>query len=94
MVDAEGVIQYIKHLIMIEPKFQVGDRVLHKRSGKTYTVLDRVYNKAVATHAIKVYTNGTTSTSPTTIAEHWTYKLDDGHSWRYAESLLEYIKAL
>ena len=73
----------------IKPKFQVGDTVVHKRSGKIYTVLDRIYNKAVATYAIKVYTNGKTSTSPTTIAEHWTYKLDDGRSWRFAESLLE-----
>ncbi|MBN3946753.1 MAG: hypothetical protein HWQ38_09750 [Nostoc sp. NMS7] len=75
--------------ITINPKFKVGDRVLHKRSGKTYTVLDRVHHKAVATHAIKVYEDGTTSTSPTTIAEHWIYKLDDGKSWRYAENLLE-----
>ena len=73
----------------IEPKFKEGDRVLHRRSGKVYTVLDRVHNKAVATHAIKVYENGTTSTSPTTIAEHWTYRLNDGRSWRYGESLLE-----
>lgn len=74
---------------MIEPKFQVGDRVLHKRSGKIYTILDCKHNKAAVTHAIKVYANGTTATSPTTIAEHWTYKLDDGRSWRYGESLLE-----
>lgn len=75
--------------ITIEPKFEVGDRVLHKRSGKVYTVLDRVHNKAVATYAIKVYENGTTSTSLTTIAERWTYRLNDGKSWRYGESLLE-----
>jgi hypothetical protein len=76
---------------LIEPKFQIGSCVLHKRSGKIYTVLDRKHNKAIATHAIKVYTDGTTSTSPTTIAEHWTYKLDDGRSWRYAENLLEFV---
>ncbi|MCC5618820.1 hypothetical protein LC605_27780 [Nostoc sp. CHAB 5836] len=75
----------------IEPKFKVGDRVLHKRSCKIYTVLDSKHHKAIATHAIKVHTDGTTSTSPTTIAEHWTYKLDDGRSWRYGESLLESI---
>ena len=73
----------------VEPKFNVGSRVLYRRSGKIYTVLDYKHNKAVATHAIKVYENGITSASPTTIAEHWTYKLDDGKSWRYAESLLE-----
>lgn len=73
----------------IKPKFQVGDRVLHKRSGNVYTVLDRVHNKAEVAHQMKVYSDGTTSTSPTTIAEHWTYKLDDGKSWRYAENLLE-----
>lgn len=79
---------------MKKPKFQVGDRVLHKRSGKIYTVLDRVHNKAVATYEIKTYKNGGTSISPTTIAEHWTYKLDDGRSWRYAENLLEHLSAI
>jgi hypothetical protein len=75
----------------IEPKFQVGDTVIHKRSGKGYTVIDCKHNKPVATHAIKVHTNGKTSIEPTTIAEHWTYKLDDGHSWRHGESLLESV---
>jgi hypothetical protein len=53
---------------MMQPKFSVGDRVLHKRSGKIYTVLDRKHNKAIATHVIKVYTDGKTAVSPTTIA--------------------------
>lgn len=76
---------------MIEPKFQVGDRVRNKRSGEIYTILDRKHNQAAATHTIKVYADATTSTSPTTIAEHWTYKLDDKSSWRYTESLLELV---
>lgn len=80
---------FIQHN-QVKPKFQVGDRVLHKRTGKIYTISDRVHNKPVATHAIKVHADGTTSTSPTTIAEHWTYKLDNGKSWQYAENLLEY----
>ncbi len=45
---------------MIDPKFQVGERVLHKRSGKIYTVLDRVHNKAEPAYQTKVYTDGTT----------------------------------
>lgn len=74
---------------MKDPKFQPGDRVRHERSGKIYTILDCKFHEAIATHAIKVYADGTTAVSPTTIAAHWIYKLDDGHSWRYAESLLE-----
>lgn len=79
-------------MTMIKPKFQVGDRVLDKRSGKIYTILDCKFHEAIATHAIKVYADGTTAVSPTTIAAHWIYKLDDGHSWRYAENLLELVQ--
>ncbi|MHC5939273.1 hypothetical protein [Nostoc sp.] len=73
----------------IEPKFKVGDRILHKCSGKIYIVLDRIHNEAEVAYQMKVYTDGKSTIEPTTIAEHWTYKLDDGKSWWYVENLLE-----
>jgi hypothetical protein len=76
---------------MKKPKFRVGDLVKSRRGN--FHIVDCKHNPAVATLAIKVYTGGGTSTNPTTITEHWTYKLDDGKSWRYSEGVLESLIA-
>lgn len=76
---------------LIKPKYKEGDRVRHKRSGKIYSVVDCHFFQPIATHAFKVKKDGMIEVSPTTIAAHWQYKLDDSKSWRHAESLLELI---
>lgn len=73
----------------IRPKFRVGDKVLKKRNGKVHTILDCVYFEPVATHAIRVTSDGKTATEPTTISAHYQYKIDDEKSWRHAENTLE-----
>ena len=72
-----------------KPKFQVGDRVLKKKTGKVHTILDCIYFKPVATHAIRVDGNGKVVSEPTTISGRYQYKIDDGRNWRHAESTLE-----
>lgn len=76
---------------MLQPKFKVGDKVLHTRTGRILTVLDCKHNPAIVTYAIKVRTNGACDASPTTMSEYWSYKLSDGKHWRYAEEVLEHV---
>jgi hypothetical protein len=71
------------------PRFKVGDAVLHRRSGKIFKVVDCVHNKPTATVAIKTRTDGSIDVSPTTISEHFSYKLNDGRYWRFTEEILE-----
>ena len=75
--------------ILPKAKFRVGDKVLKKRTGKVHTVLDSVYSPPSVAHTIKVYANGETKIEPTTIAAHYSYKIDDGKSWRHTEPTLE-----
>lgn len=78
---------------MLPAKFKVGDKVCHKRTGRILTVIDCKYNPAVVTCAIRVRIDGSIDTSPTTICEYWSYKLNDGKYWRYWEELLEHVES-
>lgn len=78
---------------MLQAKFKIGDKVVHKRTGRTLTVLDCKHNPPRLTLAVKVRTNGALDASPTTISEYWSYKLSDGKAYRYVEELLEHVNA-
>jgi hypothetical protein len=73
----------------LRAKFRVGDKVLKKRTSKVHTILDSVYSPPVSTHVITVYVDGRRKTELTTISAYYSYKIDDGKSWRYTERTLE-----
>lgn len=74
---------------MNNPKFQIGQQVLHPRSGRILTVRMRKYNRATKTHAIMVRPNGASYVKLVTLPEYWSYKLSDGKAYWYQEEVLE-----
>lgn len=73
----------------MQPKFKVGDRVVHRRTGRVLTVLDVRHQIPVVTPAIVVLEDGSSKIEMKAINEYYSYKLNDGHCWRYQECLLE-----
>ena len=71
---------------MLKPKLRIGDKVKTHRG--IFRIIEMKKQEAIATHAIKIRPDGSILVSPTTISEHWTYRLDDGHIWRFAEDIL------
>ncbi len=69
------------------PKFEVGDTVRHKRTGKVAKILKRSLENACVMPIIKVVDKKTES-DVTTFAPFWLYQIADG-SYLHAEETLE-----
>ncbi len=74
---------------MNNPKIEIGQQVLHPRTGRVLRVLKRKFNRAVKTKAIKVGINGACYIEDVSLPDYWSYKLSDGKAYWYQEEILE-----
>ena len=72
----------------LKPRFEIGQKVLHSRSGRMLQVLNRKFRHAVKTQAIKVGFNGATYIEDAILPDYWAYKLNDGRAYWYMEEVL------
>jgi hypothetical protein len=72
---------------MNNPKFEIGEEVLHPRTGRVLRVLRRRFNRAVKTQAIMVRPNGASYVKVVTLPDFWSYRLSDDKYWYWEEVL-------
>lgn len=74
---------------MNNPKFEIGQHVIHSRTGRRLQVLQRRYNKPITTIAFVTREDGTIDRKLVTLSDCWAYKLSDGKAIYYWENTLE-----